>query len=419
MRPVSTTPQPPGSTRLALSQSAAIFEEGRRFDAMAATAHKVIDSDRLVDGEYPTYGAAGAGAYVTDVDGNRYLDFLCAYGTIILGHAHQAVDAAVIEEIGRGFAVSMHKPLQVALARRIVGLVPGAELAVLLKTGSDATSGALRLARAFTGREVVLRWGYNGWHDWCAVKRLGIPEEVSVRTDTFDYGSLESLEAAFARHPGNVAAVVMMPFVTETPSRSFLSDAREIAHRHDALFVLDEIRSGFRVALGGAQELLGISADLVTVGKAMANGYAISALLGRRDVMSVFGDVHISSTFYANSLEMAASMATLDVLEHTDALPTVAALGARLQAGLRAIFARSGLAAEVVGVPQMPFVVFSGADAESVKRAFYVEAIRRGVFLHPNHHWYISAAMTQADIDFALTACGEAADAVTGARHDQ
>jgi glutamate-1-semialdehyde 2,1-aminomutase len=416
--------KPPVISRLSefppldLGQSEEIFRKGREFDAMAATAEKVIDSDRLIDGEYPLYGASGSGAYVTDVDGNRYLDFLCAYGTIILGHAQQEVDDAVVKEIRRGFAVSMHKPLQVALARRLVGLVPGAELAVLLKTGSDATSAAVRMSRAFTGRDVVLRWGYNGWHDWCAVKRRGIPTDVSLRSDTFDYDSLESLEAAFARHPGNVAAIVMMPFVTEVQSAAFVQAAKEMAHRNGALFVLDEIRSGFRVGFGGAQELLGVEADLVTVGKAMANGYAISALLGRRDVMATFGDVHVSSTFYANSLSMAASLATLEVLEQTDALDVVARLGTRLQDGLKKVFADRGVPADVVGVPQMPFVQFRGTSAASMQRAFYTETVRRGVFLHPNHHWYVSASMTENDIDSAVAACDAAAQAAALARLD-
>jgi glutamate-1-semialdehyde aminotransferase len=394
---------------LPLTASAGLARTARCCDAVAATADRVIDSDRLIDGEYPLYGAEAAGAYIDDVDGNRYLDFLCAYGTIILGHRHPAVDDAAVAEIRRGFAVSMAKPLQVELTRKLVDLIPGAELAVLLKTGSDATGAAVRMARAHTGRDVVLRWGYQGWHDWCAVKRRGIPPEVSRLTDTFDYGAIDSVVAAFERHRGNVAAVVMMPFETEQPSPEFLEAVRDIAHHSGAVFVLDEIRSGFRVALGGAQELLGVRADLVTVGKAMANGYAISAVLGRRDVMTSFGDVHISSTFYANSLAMAASLATIAVLEQTSALGDVAALGSRLQAGLRDVVRDYALPAQVVGVAQMPFVRFTDPAAQ---RVFYRETIRRGVLFHPNHHWYLSAAMTPGDIDHALTASRQAAATV-------
>jgi glutamate-1-semialdehyde aminotransferase len=391
---------------LSLHASAALSRVADGCDAMSATADRVIDSDRLVDGEYPAFGAEASGAYVTDVDGNRYLDFLCAYGTIILGHQHPDVDAAVIAEIRRGFAVSMPKPLRVELTRRLVELVPGGELAVLLKSGSDATGAAVRLARAFTGRDVILRWGYNGWHDWCAVKRLGIPTDVSLRTDTFDYGSIGSVEAAFARHPGSVAAIIMMPFETEQPDPEFLLAAREIAHRNGALFLLDEIRSGFRMAVGGAQEALGVRADLVTVGKALANGYAISAVVGRRDVMLTFGDVHVSSTYYANSLAMAAALSTLDVLTGTDALDRVAALGRRLQEGLRAIVADHALPASVVGVPQMPFLRFHD---ERAKQTFFTGTVRRGIYFHPNHHWYVNAAMAEPDIDAALAAARAAA----------
>jgi glutamate-1-semialdehyde aminotransferase len=229
---------------------------------------------------------------------------------------------------------------------------------------------------------------------------------VSLRTDTFDYGSIGSVEAAFARHPGSVAAIIMMPFETEQPDPEFLLAAREIAHRNGALFLLDEIRSGFRMAVGGAQEALGVRADLVTVGKALANGYAISAVVGRRDVMLTFGDVHVSSTYYANSLAMAAALSTLDVLTGTDALDRVAALGRRLQEGLRAIVADHALPASVVGVPQMPFLRFHD---ERAKQTFFTGTVRRGIYFHPNHHWYVNAAMAEPDIDAALAAARAAA----------
>jgi glutamate-1-semialdehyde 2,1-aminomutase len=405
---VDELPQP----RLPLAESARLTALAARHDAVVATADDVIPSDRLIDGEYPSYASHGSGAYVWDVDGNRYVDFILAYGTIILGHAHPAVDDAAIAEIRRGFALSMMRPAQQQLTRKLIELVPHADAALLVKTGSDATSSAVRLAREFTGRNTVIRWGYNGWHEWCAVRRGGIPKDVDTHVDTFRYNDLTSLEQALARHSGQVACILMMPFETELPAPGFLAGVRELATRHDALLILDDIRTGFRLGLGGAQEEFGVRADLVTVGKAMANGYAVSAVVGRADVLGRLGKVHISSTFYANSLDMAASLATLEVLTTTPALARVAKLGRRLQDGLRRVIADTGLPAEVIGAPQMPFLRFT--DPDPVRRVaaqtrFFTATVRQGILFHPNHHWYISAAMTEEDIDDAIAASHRAA----------
>jgi glutamate-1-semialdehyde 2,1-aminomutase len=397
--------------QLTLASSVAMAADAAKYDAIAATADDVIASDRLVDGEYPLFASKGKGAHVWDVDGNRFLDFILAYGTIILGHANDTVDDAVVAEIREGFALSMQRPAQARLTRRLVEVIPYAEMALLLKTGSDATSAAVRLARAHTGREVVIRWGYNGWHDWCAVRRDGIPAVVDLGVDSFGYNDLESLDATLTRHRDEVACILMMPFEVELPEPGFLQGVRELADRHGTLFVLDEIRSGFRLGLGGAQEQFAVRADLVTVGKAMSNGYALSAVAGRRDILSRLGQVHISSTFYANSLSMAAALATIDVLATTPALAHVAALGRRLQEGLRAIVADTRMPAEVVGAPQMPFLRFADADPREAafKQLFFTGTVRRGILFHPNHHWYVCAAMTEADIDEALAAAREAA----------
>jgi glutamate-1-semialdehyde 2,1-aminomutase len=401
-----------------LSASADFATRSARYDAFCAAARDVIESDQRIEGEYPAFGARGNGAYITDVDGNRYLDFILAYGTIILGHAHPAVDEAVIAEIRHGFALSMPLPVQSALTKRLTEVIPDAEMAMLLKTGSDATGAAVRLCRAFTGRDVVIRWGYNGWHEWCAMRRTGIPAAVESTVDSFRYNDLESLADTLSRHRGKVACIIMMPFETELPAPGFLAGVRELADQHGALLVFDEIRSGFRLGLGGAQSHYGVRADLVTVGKALSNGYALSAVVGRRDVLSRLSQVHISSTFFANSLDMAAGLATIDILSTTPALPRIADLGRRLQDGLTQIVVATGLPARVVGAPQMPFLRFPDQDvrAQLAKRVFYTGTVRRGILFHPNHHWYICAATTEQDIDMALAASREAAaEAVQGA----
>ena len=403
---LSTLPRLPASEEL--------LARARDVDAMAAARGSVIASDQVIPGEYPAYVRSASGAFFTDVDGNRYLDFLLAYGTVILGYADPRVDDAVVAEIRSGFSTGHMKPVQATLARELVDLIPGAESALFFKTGSDATGSAVRLSRAYTGRDRIVRWGYNGWHDWCAQRPTGIPAATRGLVDEFEYNDIDSLKRVFDAHPGEIACVVMMPFKHDEPRDRFLEKVRELTSDHGTLLVFDEMRSGFRMAIGGAQQFFGVRADLVTFSKAFANGYAISALTGPTDVMSTLKDVHISSTYYVNGDGMAAALATLRVLRDTDALDRVWALGQRFQDGLRGLAERSGTPIRVVGYPPMPFLEFDYTDQDAVveaKRVFYTETIRRGIYYHPNHHWYLCEAMTEADVDAAL----DAAEAAFGA----
>lgn len=416
--PQETTTSPATRGPLDLKHSQHLLDRARAFDAQAAGMERVIASDRMVDGEYPTYVARAKGAYLWDVDGNQYIDYLLGYGTIILGHAHDAVVKAARTEMESGFATGMMKTAQVRLTAELTEITPNAEKALLLKTGSDATGAAVRIARSFTGRDRVVRWGYNGWHDWCALRPAGIPGAVRDLVHSFRYNDLDSLRAIFEAHPNEIACLVMMPFETEAPEPGFLEGIREITRRHGTLLVWDEMRTGFRLSLGGAQEYFGIDADLVTFSKAMANGFEVSAVVGCGDVLDQLANVHISSTFFSNSAAMAAASATIGVLRSSSALDHVRDLGLRLQEGLRDLVRRNGLPARVVGYPQMPFLCFDHADPdarEAAKRTFFGTTVREGVFFHPNHHWYICASMTEADIDATLAASSAGFAAVSRA----
>jgi glutamate-1-semialdehyde aminotransferase len=396
------------SAGMRIEQSRALLERGSRVDATLAYEGYVLPRDRVVEGEYPIFAERGEGAYVWDVDGNRYVDFILAYGTIVLGHAHPRVSAAVIDEIESGFALSLRKPVQVQLAELLTQVIPGAERVLLLKTGSDATSAAVRISRAYTGRERVVRWGYSGWHDWASLRPAGVPRHVRDQVHTFEYNDLDSVRAVFDAHGDEIACCVMMPFELERPDAGFLEGVAEVARAHGALLVFDEMRSGFRVALGGAQELLGVQADLATFSKAMANGYPIAAVTGREEVMRMVGDVHIGSTFYVNAAEMAAARATIEELRRHPVLERIAALGGRFLDGLDELIARHGAQARTMGVESMPFLRFTHADERdraAAQTAFFTETVRRGILLHPNHHWYVSGAMTEDDVDAALAAC--------------
>ncbi|MDI5939245.1 aminotransferase class III-fold pyridoxal phosphate-dependent enzyme, partial [Micromonospora sp. DH15] len=207
-----------GEGPLDLSESQALRRRAVAVDATLAYEGYVLARDRLVDGAYPLYGERASGAHIWDVDGNRYLDLILAYGTIILGHADPVVTEAVLREIRDGFAITLRKRVQVELAELLTAVIPHAEKVFLLKTGSDATSAAVRLSRVHTGRTRVIRWGYNGWHDWCATRPGGVPTEAQAVVDSFDYNDLDSLRAAFERHPGEVACLLMMPFEVDPPA---------------------------------------------------------------------------------------------------------------------------------------------------------------------------------------------------------
>lgn len=418
-----------GPSNPSFARSEELFTEACRYVVGGTTQAK--SPENYIAGAYPIYAAQGRGEYLWDVDGNRFLDWILAYGIIILGYCEPAVDEAAIREIREGFAFPLTRPVQNRLAELLVEVIPCAELVHFFKAGSDSTSAAVRLARIHTGRDKIVRWGYNGWHDWSCPKSAGIPSKVREDVFTFKYNDLDSVEDLMKRHGDQVACIIMMPLEVELPQPGFLAGVKELAHRYGALFILDEMRSGFRMALGGAQEYYGVTPDLATFSKAMSNGYEISTLVGRRDVMPGLLKSHVSSTFYTNSMCMAAAVATVERLKQGDVVPHLWRLGQKLLDGLNDLADEMGIEAAAVGAPPMPYLVFNyrggstdigqtgkpgevqgGSRYETAWRTFYTETTRAGVLLHPNHHWFVSAAHTDADVDRTLSVCGEAFEKV-------
>jgi glutamate-1-semialdehyde 2,1-aminomutase len=391
-------------------------EHAERFDAWAATRSAIMENDSA-NAEYPQYVARAEGAFLWDVDDRRFLDFIMGYGPVVLGHRHPEVNAAVHAEIERGTCTSpLWSRRQGELAELLVDVIPGAQKAFLMKTGSDATSAAVRLARIATGRDKVAKWGYHGWHDWTAPRPAGVPRAVRTQTLYFTYNDLASLQSLFDAHLNEIACVIMMPFEHDIADPGFLAGVRDIAHQNGAVFIFDEMRSGFRVALGGAQEYFGVTADLSTFSKAMANGYAVSAVVGQAALFEGLRKTHMSSTFFANPPAMAAAIATIGVLRRDGVSSRLWRHGERFVAGLREAVAKTGLPATVRGYAIAPFLDFgNGSDPTVVaaKERFYAEAIRHGLFLHPNHQWFTSAAHTDDDIDAAVEICREAASVTT------
>lgn len=354
---------------------------------------------------FPSFIARARGSSIWDVDGNQFVDFLLGYGSVILGHNHPDVQAAAHRALDDAVCQApFWSPTQADFVERLVGVIPGAEMAFLLRTGSDATSCAVRIARIATGRSSVVRAGYNGWHDWSNPFDRGIPKAVRSLTQVVDVNDATALERAVERASGDLAAIVTMPYEHDLPDPDALRRAAHLARATGALFILDEVRSGFRVALGGAQELLGIRADLVCLSKAMANGYSISAVTGSAALLSLLKETKVSSTFFANRAEQAAALATIDVLEQTKPFARIAALGSRLIAGANTLFADASMPASLVGHPASPYLhVEPEAEADFAIR-LAEDCARHGVVIHPNHQWFISAAHCEADIDHLLEA---------------
>lgn len=367
-----------------------------------------------IRGVSPIFLERGEGSRSWDVDGNEFVDLVQGLLPNILGYAHPDVDRAAYETARRGHSLSLAHPMEVLLAERLQRIIPCAEMVRFAKNGSDATSGAVRAARAYTRRDRVAICGYHGWHDWyigTTSRSAGVPSAVRELSHTFPYNDLQALDALLSSHKDEFAAVILEAFNHVFPEEGYLAGVREIAHRHGALLIFDEICSGFHFGLGGAQKMFGVIPDLATFGKAMGNGYPISCVVGRRDVMEVFNDVFMSFTFAGDVAAMAAANAVLDALEHGDAYARMEAAAVPLFDGARVLADISGLGKRFVihGHKNWPFMRFlddSGADDPVLRALWLQEVTRRGVLIISTHN--INAALTRADVEHVLGAYGEA-----------
>lgn len=395
----------------------------KKSEAWHARSEKVIPlatqtfskaSDQYVRGVAPLFLKRGKGAHVWDVDENEYIDYVMALCPLILGYADEAVDEAVRQQMRDGVSFSLAHPLEVELSERLVDLIPCAEMVRFGKNGSDATSGAIRAARAFTGRERIACSGYHGWQDWyvgTTTRNLGVPESTRKLTHPFQYNQIETLERLFASHPGEIAAVILEPMGLELPRNGFLEKVKDLTHRNGALLIFDEIVTGFRFSLGGAQEYFGVTPDLACFGKALANGYPLSAVVGRREVMEIFEEIFFSFTFGGETLSLAAALETLNQLEKRKAIPHIWEQGQMLLDGVNVMARELGLAdkLQAVGLPCRSAIQFLAPSEEETriwKSLFQQEALRRGILFAGGHN--PSFAHREKEIETTLFAYRDA-----------
>ena len=283
---------------------------------------------------FPKYLLKGKGSRVWDVDGNEYIDFNMAIGPVSLGYCYDAVDNAIRRQLKEGITFSLMHPLEVEVAELIQGVVPNAESVRFSKTGADVTSAAVRLARAYTGREKVICCGYHGWHDWyigITGKSNGVPQAVRDLTYTFNYNDIDSVIESI---DDDTACVILEPVVFEAPRDNFLQALQDICRYNGTLLIFDEMWTGFRLAAGGAQEYFSVTPDLACYSKAIANGMPLSVLTGRGDVMSLLeADVFFFTTFGGEALSLAAAQATITEIKDKDVPAYLSLQGSILKEG--------------------------------------------------------------------------------------
>lgn len=364
-------------------------------------------------GVSPFFIRRGKGSHVWDVDGNEYIDFVNSLAAITLGYCDPDVDAAVRNQLDDGVTFSLPHPLEIEVAERLVNLVPCAEKVRFGKNGSDATSGAIRIARAFTNRDHVAVCGYHGWQDWyigTTARNLGVPKATQGFSHTWLYNEIESLDKLFQDYPDQIAAVILEPMNVIEPLPGFLQSVKELAHKHGALLIFDETITGFRYAIGGAQQHFGVTPDLATFGKGLANGYPLSAVAGRADVMRLMEEVFFSFTFGGETLSLAAALATMKKLECEPVIKTLYHQGNKILDKLDSLIkeGNAGDFLSLAGNPTWSFLLIKDVGNYSqweIKTLLLQEMFARGILTIGTHN--MSFSHSDADLEQLFAAYDE------------
>lgn len=362
-----------------------------------------------VDGVAPKYLQMGKGARVWDVDGNEYLDYTMGVGPLSLGYGHPAVDDAIREQLEQGIVFSLVHPLEVDVSELIREVIPNAEMVRFSKTGADVTSAAVRLARAYTGRDRVLCCGYHGWHDWyigVTPRRAGVPAAVQDLVSTFAYNDLDSVRAGL---DADTACVILEPMTFESPREGFLQELKALCAANGTLLIFDEMWTGFRLDVGGAQRYFDVTPDLACYSKAVANGMPLAVLTGRAEVMSLLDEaVFFFTTFGGEALSLAAARATIAELRRLDVPAWMARQGRKLIDGYNHLARVAGLedVTRCVGHPARTMVTFDATAADPLLQKSFVqqELIRHGILWSGFHN--VSYSHGDADIAWTLEAYG-------------
>lgn len=386
-----------------LARSEELYARAKRLLVGGGQGHK---RPGKAHGRYPIYAVRGQGVRFWDADGNEYIDYLCAFGPMLLGYGHPRIDAAVKARIDEGMIFNIHHPSELELAEQLCDLIPSCEMVSYFTGGSGATSGAVKIARAYTGRDKIVRCGYHGWHDWCDGGR-GVPQCVKDLTIGVPYNDIDALREVLDANSGEVAIFILEAFTDDGPGPNYLADVRQLCARHGVLLCFDEVKTGFRFALGGYQAHCGITPDMSTFGKALGNGYDIAMVVGKRDILETVGDVWIAATFHGQLLGTTAALATIQEMKAIDGIGLIWKQGRKLMDGLDEIARRHGVDARMMGQPPMPRLQFADG-LDELRDAFYEGTADRGIYFDPGHTWFVSPGHTDEIVDYTLRASDEA-----------
>ena len=373
--------------------------------------------NQFVMGITPKYLKKGKGSHVWDVDGNEYIDYPLALGPILLGYDYAPVSEAVINQVREGTTFTLMHPLEVEVAELLSAVIPCAEMTRFGKNGADVTSAAVKVARAATGKDHIAYCGYHGCQDWYAVvtpRNKGIPAALKNYMHAFEYNKIETLEKLFAENPGRIGCVIMEvpgtdPVIDMKTGKNFLQLAKEVANRNGALFVLDEIVTGFRYSLGGAQKYYNVVPDLACFGKGMANGFAISAIVGKKEFMKELNEVFFSMTYSGDTIGLAAARATINELMEKPVIKHIWDMGEVLHKGINSFAESIGLDFRIYGKPPRGGISVKNSSGEEdllLKSVFLQETVKRGILY--GGPVFVSYSHARADIDKTVAASCEA-----------
>lgn len=371
-------------------------------------------------GVSPFFASKGSGSYLWDVDGNKYVDLVASLAAVTLGYGDPEINKAVKRQLKKGVSLSLSSKLETVVAEKIIDLVPSAEMVRFAKNGSDATSAAVRIARYFTGRDHIISIGYHGWHDWyigSTTRSMGVPSAVQALTLSARYNDLSHVENLFQEVKGNVAAVILEPMNSVDPAPGYLESLRNFCSSNNILLIFDEVITGFRFARGGAQELFGVTPDLSCFGKGIANGFPISVIAGRREIMEGFKEVFFSGTFGGELLSLTAANVVLDKVRDNRVIPELYRLGQAIQQGLLSEISRNKYEfINLSGNPTWTFLnwtLSSDALQNKVKTYFLQEMFKRGILVLSTNN--VTTTLSQKDISKILTAYAEVFEAISQA----
>ncbi|MGE3316643.1 MAG: aspartate aminotransferase family protein [Planctomycetaceae bacterium] len=372
---------------------------------------------KFAHGVSPIYIASAKGARFRDIDGHEYIDWVSGIGAIILGYCDPVVDEAVRKQIGTGVTYSANHEIEVELAEELVATIPCAEMVRYAKGGGEACAIAVRIARGITGRDKILFCGYHGWHDWylaanltadanldehlfTGIEPIGIPRGLAGTAIPFPYGNVAALGELLDTHKGEVAAIIMEPMRSELPPEGYLQAVAKLARERNVILIFDEVSTGFRLSAGGVQPALGVTPDMAVFAKSISNGYAMGAVVGRREVMEPAARMFISSTYWSDTIGLRAALTTLQEIRKRNAPATIQRTGDEVKIRLNRVAAETGCPVKCVGANVHPHLKFELADPSQqpvIATLYMQEMAKRGCHGYPS--FYLNAAQGASELD--------------------